>query len=70
MKISRRSLFVAPFAALFSRFMGPKRDEARRFKEWLRMEYLYYIVSNPGCDREDLWRDFDRVTSLSEGLVS
>ena len=39
---------------------------SNRTKEWLRIEFLYYLVVNPECDREWLWQEFDRVTRLSE----
>ena len=69
--LSRRTLFALPFAMLFSSVFKqqdsqPSQEAKRRYKEWLRMEYLRYMVRQESCgvvfDREVFWREFDRVT--------
>ena len=68
---SRRTLFALPFAMLSSSMFKkqdsqPAQEAKLRYKEWLRLEYLYYMVRQESCgvvfDREVFWREFDRVT--------
>ena len=70
---SRRTLFALPFAMLFRSVFEqqdsqPSQETKRRYKEWLRMEYLCFMLRQESCgvvfDREAFWQEFDRVTHV------